>query len=114
MIIGISQLRVICIIGCTPDERRDPQTIFVDLRMTVKDPVEDRLDNTVDYVLVSQAIEKTLMDGKFQLLETASQSILKSLFAQFSQFSRIWIRIEKPSALASAKCSYVEYERSRV
>jgi len=116
MIIGISQLRVVCIIGCNPDERLNPQTLFVDLRMTIDDPSKDQLDHTIDYVLVSQAIEKILVEGKFQLLEIASQSILEKLFIQFPlpHVLKLWIRIEKPLAYPDAKYCYVEHERSRV
>ena len=114
MIIGISRLRVVCIIGCNLDERLDPQTLFVDLRMTIDDPSKDQLDHTIDYVLVSQAIEKILVESKFQLLEIASQSILEKLFMQFPHVLKLWIRIEKPLAYPDAKYCYVEHERSRV
>jgi FolB domain-containing protein len=110
MIVGISQLEVQAIIGCNPEERLQPQKLYIDLRLTHSAPLVDTLHATIDYVTCADVIQSVLQSGKYQLLETAVKQVAEQLFATFTKLEKVWVRIEKPGADPRAKSCFVEYE----
>jgi len=111
--IGISKLKCLCIIGVHSEERQVPQEILISLKVKPLKSliaVSDRLDETLDYVLFESECRRIAVEGQFQLIETLAAAILDAFFTQF-ELQWAWIRIEKPQAIPSASCCFVEVER---
>jgi len=113
--IGFKKLKIQCIIGVNPEERITEQYIYVDLKVKAdftNCADTDKFSDTVDYVRLSEICIDFAQIRKYQLLEKYASDVLKYLIAEFPVVSA-WIRIEKPQAILSAECSYVELEVKR-
>jgi FolB domain-containing protein len=76
-IILIEELTVFCIIGLLPHERRNPQYVHVDIRISIPQRQhEDTLEGSVDYCHISSWIEGFLLEEKFLTLEKACQDLI--------------------------------------
>jgi dihydroneopterin aldolase len=113
MRVGIKDLQVLCIIGCLPEERENPQVLLTDLSLELPPPSKDALSETVDYTKVAKLIEDTARQGRFFLLETLASEIAKNLLNQFLQITSLKITIKKPKAIKNAAYSFVELEYGR-
>ena len=78
----ISQLGISTFIGATDEERRKPQRLRVSVTM---EPISsfstmaDRLENTVDYAEISNAIKSLAATGQRLLIETLAEEIATML-----------------------------------
>lgn len=111
-IIGIEELKIECIIGVLPEERKKGQTILIDLRAEAGFPMQDSLSDTVDYVALATQCRITAQEGKYHLLETLAADLTQILLQQF-HLTSVWIKIRKPGALATANCAFVEFKRNK-
>ncbi len=70
-------------IGCSADERRDPQPVEIDLTIRFDAPprgmVTDRLEDTVCYDTLVTAIKDVVSAREFSLIEYLANEILTSL-----------------------------------
>jgi dihydroneopterin aldolase len=107
--LGFEQLKVVCLIGTLPHERQQPQEIKITLKMQIAvDPsFRDEIDATCDYTQLALFCEKIACSAHHALLETLAKRLLEGLYSRFA-CQKVWIRIEKPSALAEAKSAFVE------
>lgn len=114
-VIGFEEHRINCIIGILPQERVEPQDIFIDLKVgydfSISSVTDDILD-TIDYTKMTFLCTEIAQEGKYQLLEKLAADILKALLDQFD-ITWAWIRIKKPNGIPSAQNSSVELELHR-
>lgn len=82
----ISQLGISTFIGATDEERRKPQRLRVSVTM---EPISsfstmaDRLENTVDYAEISDAIKSLAVTGQRLLIETLAEEIAAKLLGSY-------------------------------
>ena len=104
--IGISELRIPCIIGVYPEERMQEQEILLSLNLQsdISEAAEsDHIDDTIDYDRVAEVCRHIAQEGKFQLVETFCATTIKALFDQFPQLEEISIQVKKPGAIPKAQ-----------
>lgn len=112
-IIGIQQHRVNCIVGIYPEERKQEQTLLFDVKIKLNLSnchADGQIENTVDYVLLARLCTELAQQNKYLLLETLATDILDQCISRFHALWA-WVRIQKPSAISTADCAYVEFER---
>jgi dihydroneopterin aldolase len=111
-VIGIHRHRIDCIIGIFPEERVQPQTIFVDVKIKIDLSAclfTGRIDDTVDYVGLAQLCTQLAQKNKYMLLEKFAFDILAQCKEQFQALWG-WVSIQKPSAIPTAEYAFVEME----
>jgi 7,8-dihydroneopterin aldolase/epimerase/oxygenase len=93
-IVLIRDLRVSAVIGVYDWEREIKQ----DLSFAVEMPVDvaqaaerDDIAATLDYSAVAQTVKTVVIEGKFQLIETAAERVAQRLIADYSL---PWVRVE--------------------
>lgn len=112
-LIGFDHHRIQCIIGHLPDEWQKEQEIRVDLRVQfniAKSARSERLVDTIDYVALADICTHLAQSKKYHLMESFAVDVLQKICADFP-VSWAWIRVMKPSALATALHSVIELER---
>lgn len=114
-IIGFNHLEVFCIIGDLPEERNDPQVVYIDLQVEAdfsRASCSDQVHDTVDYVRLARICKEVGKQGRFHLLEKYAYEVLRHLFEEF-QISSAWIKIKKPGGLPEAEFAFVELKQTR-
>lgn len=104
-------------VGCTDEERREPQVIEIDLALRCnvqKAAEEDRIEAAINYVAVREETEWVAASRPFRLIETIAVEIANRLLARFPA-EEVQVRVRKPSALARFDVPWagVEVVRSR-
>ena len=97
--------------GCTSEERFKPQAFIIDaqLNLNLKPAGEsDNLNDTVDYVVVKDIIQKIITGESKNLIESLAENIARELMKNFSTVESVKIKIYKPLSEAA-----VEIERGR-
>ena len=98
----INHLEINCIVGVFPHERENEQTLYFDLSLTTdfsQAVISDSMEDVVDYVAVSQLIERFVKDQKFHLLEKMSVEIVSLVYEKWNSISAIDMTIKKPGAI---------------
>jgi 7,8-dihydroneopterin aldolase/epimerase/oxygenase len=106
--IRISNVRADCVVGIYEFERvkTQPLIVAVELHVDVQKAVaSEKIEDTVDYAKVRDTVVKTLVDGKFQLFETAAEHIARAVLVPPVQ--RVRVCVEKPEAIAPALAAVV-------
>ena len=109
-LIGFDHYQIFCIIGDLPQERKQEQELYVDLRVETdfSDVAEsDLLKDTVDYVPLAKICRDIATQGKYQTIEKYAAQVLEEVMAKFAVKSA-WIRVKKPKALPGADYAVVE------
>ncbi len=106
MTLELNGLKVDCIIGDRPEERTREQTLLIDVVMSIGTKVaySDSLDDTVDYVTLSENITKGLKDAKCYMIEKAAYLISQICLANMV-VQKVQVRVCKSGTvpgLASA------------
>ncbi len=89
-------------VGCTEDERREPQRILVDveLRCDVRPASRsDSVGDAIDYVSVRNDAEGIAGQRPYALIESLAEAIATALLAKYPT-GQVVVRVRKPSALA--------------
>jgi 7,8-dihydroneopterin aldolase/epimerase/oxygenase len=110
-IIGFDHHKILCIVGTEPEERMLEQEIYVDLKVEAdfsRCAASDLLQDTVNYVHLSEICTELACKGQYRLLESYAYAVLRKLLQDFTAINWAWIRVQKPQALATAKCTTVE------
>ncbi len=100
--ISVEDIRVRCIIGVYPRERRRRQPLRIDvlLNYTHEEVMHtDEISAGVDYSLVHQEIRWCAQTGRYQTLEALAYAISQKLSGVFPLIGRQIITIRKPRAL---------------
>jgi dihydroneopterin aldolase len=100
-IVSIRDLRVTTVIGVYGWEREIEQalTFAVDMATDVaKAAARDDLRDALDYSAAAHAVKCVVIEGKFQLIETAAERVAERLIADFDLE---WVRVEVAKPIAS-------------
>ena len=111
----IRGLDVDTIIGIYTWERKIRQRISIDLDVRVditRAANTDDVRNAVDYKVLISHVANFISSSRYQLLETLSIQLMRSLFASFA-IDWVRIHIEKVGAVRLAHSVGLELERSR-
>ena len=95
--LSLHDIRCLCHIGVTAEERRDRQTLSVDIDLYADLASAARtgaLDETIDYQEVCDAVRECLGSESFHLIEAAA-SILLDLVMERFPVRRAIVRIRK-------------------
>ncbi|MEX1116696.1 MAG: dihydroneopterin aldolase [Akkermansiaceae bacterium] len=112
--IEIRRLKVSTHIGVPEDERAEPQTLLVTVKMTPGqnfDGLADEISRTIDYYAVSLEIEALAASHPRRLIETLATEIAALLLANHP-LAKVAITIEK-HILPNTECVAVHIERAR-
>lgn len=113
--IRIPNLKLRCCIGVTPRERRRRQTITAEIAMNCdlrSAGRSDRLEDTVDYTVISEAIALMTIGKTFHLLESLAEQIAKICLAN-SKVKEITVKVAKKCILPNISSAEVEIIRKR-
>ena len=104
--------------GVTPEERRRPQPLAVDLELdcqTEPAATSDNILHTVDYAQVTDRVIEVSTTQDCALLETLAERLLSLLFAEFPiDRVKIWLRKLAPPLEHMAGSVGVQLDRSRL
>jgi dihydroneopterin aldolase len=112
--ITLAGLEAPCHVGVTDEERREPQTLLVDLRLTPLlscDYAADDLAQTVDYGALGRLAVATAAERPYRLLERLATEIADRVWAS-GELLELHVAVRKPSpgslpaAWAGAQVSY--------
>lgn len=82
--------------GVTEEERAQGQTFLYDVQLEVSDAARsDRLEDTVDYVEVADAIRALSDATHFSLLEALAGAVADDIVTRFP-VARVRVRVRKP------------------
>ena len=104
--IDIVDLRVRTIIGTHSWERKNKQEVVINLSLDYdarKASRSDKLQDTIDYEHIAQIVIRVVENCRCLLLEKLADKIISKLKV-CKGLQGISLRIEKPQALAQARC----------
>lgn len=113
--IGISDLRVICVIGCMPHEKLVVQEILFDIEVTPNDaerPEGDKLRETVNYFNIRDHAEKLAKKNTYHLIESLAHDLCDLLMNKM-EISTVKVTIKKPSGIPGSAFVYVTVAKKR-
>ncbi len=113
--IYLEGLRVACIIGTRPEERRRSQEITIDvcLHVDLEEPGRsDRLEDTVDYSHLGGEITAMAERTSLQLLERLAEQVAALALAH-PKVERVEVKVSKAHALPRGRAAVVEILRDR-
>jgi 7,8-dihydroneopterin aldolase/epimerase/oxygenase len=97
--ISLAGLEAPCHCGVTDEERREAQTLLIDLRLTpllVTDYAADDLAGTVDYGAVARLVVATAAERPYRLLERLATEIADRIWAAH-ELAELRVVVRKPS-----------------
>ena len=115
--LSIRELRISCIVGVYPDERKREQDLFVDLDMEfdfARVTASDHLADTVDYTEVAADLTAYVRAERFQIIETLAQRACARVLDRNPVVRRCRLVIRKPAAVAHAQGAVVTVEQERL
>jgi dihydroneopterin aldolase len=110
----IRDLLIRGILGVLPEERTQKQDILInvvihhDLRGAA---TSGDLSRSVDYAAVARRIVQRVEEGEDFLAETLAHDLARLIVTEFGA-ARVMVRVEKTSAIPSARAVGVEIERT--
>lgn len=109
-------IRVKTLIGLYEWERKNKQTIVLDLELGLNASFScsDDIADTVHYGEVCTYVRQDLAKRNFLLLERLAEHIAQTLFTQFAPLAWLRIKLVKPGILADVDEVGVEIERFRI
>jgi len=113
--IVLTDLRVDAVIGIWDWEKRNSQSISIDLEMqtdTKKISQSDSIEDALDYKAVSKRAKQFIQDSQFNLIETLAENLAQIILEEFDVQ---WLRlsISKPYAIRDSKNISVCIERTK-
>ena len=111
----IRDLRMRCILGIYPEERREKQDIEINIVLEVdlgEACESDKLEDTVDYKAVKKEVIAMVEDSQFYLVERLAQRIA-DICLKPKKVQRVSVRVSKPGALRFARTVEIEIQRER-
>ena len=92
--VSIRDLRVSTVIGVYDWEREIEQALIFSVDMAAdvaKAAARDDIADTLDYSAVAQTVKTVVIEGRFQLIETAAERVAERLIADYGLD---WVRVE--------------------
>lgn len=114
MVLELTDIAVDCVIGDLPDERDRDQRLLVTLSLELPDDAAqtDALEDTVDYVELSEAVRATLVSAKCRLIERAARLVAETAMRD-QRVRSAAVRVVKPGRLPGLAAAAVRYEVKR-
>ena len=103
--VNIEELTFKAILGILPQERRNKQTIIIDISFEYF--YDEKQSNFIDYSAVASDVKKMMKKKKFKLIEDSIIYIRKKLKNKYSM-KNLKIKIAKPDILDNCKVSVQE------
>ena len=104
--------------GVTPEERRRPQPLAVDLELDCQadlTEISDDIHRTIDYAQVADRVIEVSTIQDCALLETLAERLLSMLFAEFPiERAKIWLRKLAPPLEHTTGSVGIQLDRSRL
>jgi dihydroneopterin aldolase len=97
-IVSIRDLRVSAVIGVYDWERETEQDLTFAVEMpadVARAAARDDIAETLDYSAVAQTVKAVVVEGKFQLIETAAERVAQRLIADY-RLSWVRVQVVKP------------------
>lgn len=111
----IKDLLLRCILGVSPEERREKQDVLINLVLWADlrpAAATDRFEDAVDYRAVKKRIIAVVEESHFHLVETLADRIAELCLEQ-AGVQEVQVTLEKPGALRFARSVGVEIVRKR-
>ncbi len=111
----IAALPLRCFLGVTAEERSTPQTVIVDLELSLDlapAAASDAIGHTVNYSSVCAYAEEIATARPFHLIESLAGAIADILLAKFT-VEQVRVLVRKPAALARRGAAYAAVELVR-
>ena len=111
----LTDLRIDTVIGIWDWEKRNPQTVSIDLEMqtdTKTASQSDSIEDTLDYKAVSKRVKQFIQESQFNLIETVAENVAKIILEEFD-VQWLKLRISKPFAISDSKNVGICIERTR-
>jgi dihydroneopterin aldolase len=92
--VSIRDLRVSTVIGVFDWEREIEQALIFSVDMAAdvaKAAARDDIADALDYSAVAQTVKTVVIEGRFQLIETAAERVAERLVADYGLD---WVRVE--------------------
>lgn len=92
--VSLRDLRVSAVIGVYDWERETEQELVFAVDMTAdvaRAAASDDINDALDYSAVAETVKTVVIEGKFQLIETAAERVAQRLIADFGLS---WVRVE--------------------
>jgi dihydroneopterin aldolase len=107
----IRDLELLARIGVHGHEQGKLQPVRINIALTGDiDPLNDRLENAIDYEAVADKVRAIIAAGHINLAETLAERIATACFED-KRVKHVSVRVEKLHALAGADAAGVEIER---
>jgi dihydroneopterin aldolase len=108
-------LEVCAFIGVTEEERRERQTLVIDLEFETDAPraaATDDIEDALNYRTVAKAVLAFAEESRCQLVETFAERVATLVRERFGV---PWLRVEvrKPGAIRFARSVGIRIERGR-
>lgn len=104
--------------GVTPEERRRPQPLAIDLELEWETSLaasSDHISDTIDYAQVAERIVDLGVEEECALLESLAEKCLTMLFAEFPvERVRLWLRKLAPPLERMTGSVGIKVERARI
>jgi dihydroneopterin aldolase/D-erythro-7,8-dihydroneopterin triphosphate epimerase len=113
--IYIRDLGLRCIIGINPEERKEKQTVLINVTLHCnleKAGKTDDINNTIDYKSLKQGILALVEGSSFFLIEALAQNIAELCLRQ-EGVAEAKVTVDKPGALRYARSVAVEICRKK-
>ena len=111
----LTDLRIDAVIGIWDWEKRNPQTISIDLEMqtdTKKASQLDSIEDALEYKAVSKRVKQFIQASQFNLIETLAENVAKIILEEFD-VQWLKLRISKPFAIRDSRNVGVSIERTK-
>lgn len=115
-VVGLKDLRVDCVIGVYPHERRATQPLFVDVEVEydfAQAVQSDGIKDALDYDHLASELTRLAVEREYQLLETFVEEAANQCLDHFPVINRIRLAVRKPQAVEAAAAAFVRVERTR-
>jgi len=113
--IMIKELLVRCVLGLSPEERREKQDVLISVTLVTdlgRPGRSDRFEDSVDYRAVKKDIVAAAESSNYHLAEALAERAAEICLSH-PGVQQVQVTIEKPGALRFARSVAVEIERGR-
>ena len=110
--IFFKEIDILCRVGVYEHEKKHPQRIIIGIELALStevEPINDRIDETLNYDLIYREIKKISSSQHFNLVETLTYRIFIYL-KKLKKVSDLRISVSKPDIYGD--CNKVGYEIS--
>lgn len=113
--IYIRDLRLRCIIGIYPDERREKQDVVLNLQLAGDFAGASRTDDIADavnYKDIKKSVINLVEASQFNLIETLAERVAEQVL-KHPKVKEVVVTLDKPGALRFARSVAYEITRTR-